>query len=63
MICLMVLSSFGDYPGGKWACADAFYLVNSLIYIDLLPWQGMMSGLGWQKSTSRLLPVYYMSLT
>lgn len=63
MLCLMVLSSFGDYPGGKWACTDASYLVNSLIYTDFLPWQGIMSGLGRQKSTSRLLSVYYMSLT
>lgn len=63
MLCLMVLLSFGDYPEGKWTCADASYFVNSLIYIDFLPWQGIMSGLGRQKSISRLLSVYYMSLT
>lgn len=28
----MVLWSFSDYPEGKWACAYASYLVNSLIY-------------------------------
>lgn len=32
MLCVMALWSFSDYPEGKWACADASYLVNSLIY-------------------------------